>query len=121
MWHEYMHKTPLKLLYSTFSPLPPVLSLSLSPCLPCFASELAAAALPPRLPLELANAAAPEARGRRCPLELADFALTAAPGVRGRPLARRSNSRAMCGGDGACGPRPRSRGGGRQTPPLSRH
>ena len=27
----------------------------------------------------------PEARGRRCPLELADFALTAAPGVRGRP------------------------------------
>src|SRR6185503_4546774 len=30
-----MHKTPLKLLSSTFSPLPPVLSLSLSPCLPC--------------------------------------------------------------------------------------
>ena len=54
-----MHKTPLKLLSSTFSPLPPVLSLSLSPCLPCFATELAAAALPPRLPLELADAAAP--------------------------------------------------------------
>ena len=65
MWHEYMHKTPLKLLSSTFSPLPPVLSLSLSPCLPCFASELAAAALPPRLPLELWPWRAAAARGRR--------------------------------------------------------
>ncbi|KAG2587826.1 hypothetical protein PVAP13_5NG169981 [Panicum virgatum] len=122
MWHEYMHKTPLKLISSTFSPLPPVLSLSLSPCLPCFASELAAAALPPRLPLELADAAAPRSSRTSLP-----------PGARGLrahrrpwssrppPLARRSNSRAMCGGDGACGLRPRGHGGGRQTPPLSRH
>ena len=78
MWHEYMHKTPLKLLSSTFSPLPPILSLSLSPCLPCFASELAAAALPPRLPLELADAAAPRSSRTSLP-----------PGARGRRAHRR--------------------------------
>src|SRR6185312_9982652 len=78
MWHEYMHKTPLKLLSSTFSPLPPILSLSLSPCLPCFASELAAAALPPRLPLELADAAAPRSSRTSLP-----------PGARGLRAHRR--------------------------------
>ena len=78
MCHEYMHKTPLKLLSSTFSPLPPVLSLSLSPCLPCFASELAAAALPPRLPLELADAAAPRSSRTSLP-----------PGARGLRAHRR--------------------------------
>ena len=78
MWHEYMHKTPLKLLSSTFSPLPPVLSLSLSPCLPCFASELAAAALPPRFPLELADAAAPRSSRTSLP-----------PGARGLRAHRR--------------------------------
>ncbi|KAG2655417.1 hypothetical protein PVAP13_1KG010350 [Panicum virgatum] len=70
------------------------------------------------------------ARGRRCPPKLADVAAPwssrtsrSPPPLEfaAAPLARRSNSRAMCGGDGACGLRPRGHGGGRQTPPLSRH
>ena len=93
-----MQKTPPKLLSSTFTPSPPILSLSLPPRLPCFlrqcaaALELAAAA--DAAPLELVTAA-PGSRGLRArrrpwssrtrsppPLELADSALVA-PRVRG--------------------------------------
>ena len=65
-------------------PLPPILSLSLSPRLPCFFGAHRRP-LPPRLPLELAAAADATAPWSSWPppLELADSTLAAAPGVRG--------------------------------------
>ena len=113
-----MHKTPLKLLSSTFSPSLPF-SLPMPPLLRLGARRRRPASSP-----------STGARGRRCPSKLADIAApwssrtSRSPPLlefAAAPLARRSNSRAMCGGDGACGPRPRGHRGGRQTPLLSHH